>query len=374
MKFSWMAALTAALLFSGTVRAQNGPTEADADQYVTLPGDYAASQILITYKGAERASDEVTRSRREAKAFAEELTAKLAKEPELFESLAREHSDGPTSVLSGNLRSFSKGAMTRPFEKGVEKLEIGEITPKPVKSEFGYHIIRRNPMRVMQYGVKAIVATYLGAWRIRGIPDDSPVLRRPKAEARSLIAALADKVAPENFEEMAAKHSDIDKAGAFLGVFKHNDSPLADQLIQGVKGLEYGQISEPVELNIGFALLQRVKLVRRHAARIWIAHRDAVEPPLNSDAAGERDRETALSLARDLCNRLSQDPEQFAELAKQHSDGPFSVRGGEMPRWYVGFYHPAFESAVAELDADEITAEPVETPDGFFIVKRFSSD
>ena len=43
---------------------------------------------------------------------------------------------------TGNLGYFTKGMMVKPFEETAFKLEIGQIS-QPVKSEFGYHIIKR---------------------------------------------------------------------------------------------------------------------------------------------------------------------------------------------------------------------------------------
>jgi peptidyl-prolyl cis-trans isomerase C len=38
---------------------------------------------------------------------------------------------------------FGRGMMVRPFEEAAFKLNKGEMTQEPVKTEFGYHIIKR---------------------------------------------------------------------------------------------------------------------------------------------------------------------------------------------------------------------------------------
>ena len=43
----------------------------------------------------------------------------------------------------GNLGYFGRGAMVKPFEEAAFKLQVGQIS-EPVKSEFGYHVIKRT--------------------------------------------------------------------------------------------------------------------------------------------------------------------------------------------------------------------------------------
>ena len=60
-----------------------------------------------------------------------------------FGNLAKEFStDTGSGKKEGNLGYFTKGMMVKPFEEAAFKLQIGEIS-EPVKSEFGYHIIKR---------------------------------------------------------------------------------------------------------------------------------------------------------------------------------------------------------------------------------------
>ena len=65
------------------------------------------------------------------------------KKGEKFGKIAKELSiDSGSAKKDGNLGYFTKGMMVKPFEAAAFKLQIGE-TSEPVKTEFGYHIIKR---------------------------------------------------------------------------------------------------------------------------------------------------------------------------------------------------------------------------------------
>ena len=65
------------------------------------------------------------------------------KKGEKFGKLAKENSiDSGSAKKDGNLGYFTKGMMVKPFEETAFKLQVGEIS-NPVKTEFGYHIIKR---------------------------------------------------------------------------------------------------------------------------------------------------------------------------------------------------------------------------------------
>ncbi len=65
------------------------------------------------------------------------------KNGEKFGKLAKELSiDSGSGKKDGNLGYFTKGMMVKAFEEVAFKLQIGEISD-PVKTEFGYHIIKR---------------------------------------------------------------------------------------------------------------------------------------------------------------------------------------------------------------------------------------
>ncbi|MDQ6723733.1 MAG: peptidyl-prolyl cis-trans isomerase [Thermoproteota archaeon] len=65
------------------------------------------------------------------------------KKGENFSRLAKQFSlDKASGKRGGDLGFFTKGMMVKPFEETAFILQIGEIS-QPVKTEFGYHIIKR---------------------------------------------------------------------------------------------------------------------------------------------------------------------------------------------------------------------------------------
>lgn len=60
----------------------------------------------------------------------------------LFEDLARDYSTCPSGEQGGYLGEFGKGMMVPAFEKVAFSLLPGQISD-PVRTQFGYHLIKR---------------------------------------------------------------------------------------------------------------------------------------------------------------------------------------------------------------------------------------
>ena len=103
-------------------------------------GSIRASHILVAYKGASRASNSIDRTKNEAKTKANKLFSRIRRNPNLFEKLVKDNSDGPSNVLEGDLGFFQEGYMAKELYDFANKNRIGRIGL--VETEFGFHIVK----------------------------------------------------------------------------------------------------------------------------------------------------------------------------------------------------------------------------------------
>ena len=101
-----------------------------------------AAHILI--KTEPKATDKDVA---DAKAKAQALYEQAKKDPAQFAKLAKEQSQDPGSAAQGgDLGFFKREAMVKPFSDAAFLLKEGEISP-PVKSDFGWHVIRLSAIK-----------------------------------------------------------------------------------------------------------------------------------------------------------------------------------------------------------------------------------
>lgn len=101
-----------------------------------------ASHILIAVEPT--ASAEV---KQKARARAEDIYRQLKQKPGRFAELAKQYSQDPGSAAKGgDLGYFGRGAMLKPFEDAVFRMNVGEIAP-PVETQYGFHVIRLTAVK-----------------------------------------------------------------------------------------------------------------------------------------------------------------------------------------------------------------------------------
>lgn len=137
--------------------------QAHPDNYQT-PEAVHARHVLIA--AGDKRDDAAALAR------AEEVLAK-ARAGADFGALAKEYSDDPSAAQNdGDLGFFQRGQMIKPFEDAAFALTTQGELAGPVKTQFGYHIIRFEERRAA--GVKpfdevkdSLIATQKGEFRAR---------------------------------------------------------------------------------------------------------------------------------------------------------------------------------------------------------------
>jgi len=193
-----------ALLSAAGLVAQMKVTDAEVKQFydensAKFQGDEQrhASHILIGFGAGSTEKDKAA-----AKEKASEILAQLKKNPKRFEELAVKNSQDPGSAAKGgDLGTFGRGAMVKPFEDAVFGMKVNQISDL-VESEFGYHIIRLDGITGQNTSFESMKS------QIRG------ELSWQKAQAK--YAELADDFSNTVYEQSGSLKPAADKFGLQL--------------------------------------------------------------------------------------------------------------------------------------------------------------
>ena len=203
-----------ALLSAAGLVSQMSVTDAEVKEFydtnaAKFQGDEKrqASHILIGFGPSTTANEKAV-----AKDKAAAILAQLKKDPKRFEELATKNSQDPGSATKGgDLGSFGRGAMVKPFEDAVFGMKVNQISDL-VESEFGYHIIKLNSISGQSTKFADMKAQIKGelSWQ--------------KAQAK--YAELADDFSNTVYEQSGSLKPAADKFGLQLqtsGWMSHDD-------------------------------------------------------------------------------------------------------------------------------------------------------
>ncbi len=97
---------------------------------------FEARHILLLINSEDPAAAGAVKSR------AEEIIALLERYPDKFADLARDHSACPSGKQGGNLGQITRGSTVPEVETFLLQLEPGQLCPVPIRSRYGYHVLR----------------------------------------------------------------------------------------------------------------------------------------------------------------------------------------------------------------------------------------
>jgi peptidyl-prolyl cis-trans isomerase C len=121
-----------------------------------------------------------------ARAKAEDAIGVLKQHPEKFAELACLHSACPSGKQGGNLGQVTRGSTVPEVETFLLQLEPGQLCPVPIRSRYGYHVLRlerRVEGRQLPFeAVQEKIAAYL----------EERVWRQAVRQYIQILAACAD--------------------------------------------------------------------------------------------------------------------------------------------------------------------------------------
>lgn len=140
-----------------------------------------------------------------------------------------------------------------------------------------------------------------------------------------------------------------------------------EKMRKDIEGLNTNEISEIIDLDNKFLV---VKLIEKKEQQEEIrASHILLQYQGSERSTATRTKLEAKKQAEEVLKKVSVSGANFADIAKQFSDGPSTSAGGDLGFFKKGAMHPKFEEAAFALKTGEIS-KIVETPFGFHIIKK----
>lgn len=105
---------------------------------------WTVQHILVSTKEGTDAEGNATpaKSEKEAKAIVDEIYAKIQSGAD-FGELIEEYSEDPGLAKKDDFYTFTVGKMVPEFEEEAKKLAVDEVSAEAVKTDYGFHIIKK---------------------------------------------------------------------------------------------------------------------------------------------------------------------------------------------------------------------------------------
>jgi peptidyl-prolyl cis-trans isomerase D len=327
--------------------------DADVEKFYTeharefeTPHQVRAAHVLVAVgqTGGSEAEDK-------AKAKVADVIRR-AKAGEDFAKLAAEVSEDPGSKGNGGeLGYVSKGEMVPPFEAALFTLKKGELSPEPVRTQFGFHAIKvldiREASRKALKDVSAQIRGRLAADAAEAAAKAKADEVKPPLQTAADFMAEARKLGLTPVETTIAK---VERMGAAT----------ADALEEAAFALTQGGVSAPVQTPAGYVVMKAFETIPAGVPPL-AEIRDKVIAAVKRQKADV----AALERARQLATEAKTSDLQAAarKVAATTGETARFSRAKPAERLPGDVQLAALQTPVGAV------SEPVKTPQGYYVVK-----
>ena len=319
---------------------------------------YGVSQIFIPVDPKRPDGQAETLIRQAARALAN---------GDSFASVARGRSDHQ-SAPDGGFVGFVSAHSETSFSGAVQATRPGQVS-SPIKTRYGWHIIKRHPFeeaRALEKKLRVPTHGIIVAW-------DNPENRMAMKTGRTKEQAYAE--AMQVMQKLGSGDLSLEQAQAiytppqqrrpqaYLGLTeRHGDN---EHIFDALKAAETNQLLGPYDTPKGFAVVMRGKYLRSLFRHILIQHVGSEE----REGPVTRTREQALDIAERVLKQVLADRSKWNSLVEAHSDDRYSrSQAGRMGVLDPAIMPEGFASFAYDQPVGSIHPKVVETPFGFHIV------
>ncbi len=248
-----------------------------------------------------------------------------------FASLAAKFSQDPSAKENkGNLGYFSAFRMIYPFETAAYNTPVGKVS-KPVRTRFGYHIIKVADIRDNR-----------GEVTVAHIMIMNPEKPEDAEGAKTKIDDIYKKINQgEKFEDLAKQFSEDKSSSAKGGVLnRFGSGQLSSEEFEGVAfGLKNkDEISQPFQSKFGWHIM---KLIEKHALKPLSEMKNELESKIGKD---DRSRKLTTSLNEKLRKKytIKRDDKLFTKVAATVTNDVYESKW-EAPKEIIAFDGKLFD-------------------------------
>jgi peptidyl-prolyl cis-trans isomerase D len=314
------------------------------------PKTVQARHILI--KVDQNAKPEEVESARQR---AEDVL-KLAREGQDFAALARQYSEGPTKTKGGDLGTFPRESMVKPFADKAFSMKPGDISD-PVRTRFGWHLIKVenvNPVKTLLLDeARADIDKTLKIERSRNLAyDEAETVYDATFEGQNLVDIAQERnlnLQTTEFFPQKTPPKEIKDAARFASV---------------AFGLPVDEVSDVQEFGDGYYLIEVVEKVPSKIPEL-----KDVEDRVKKDVIKEKQDAKALSEANRFLAELKTG-QPFDTVSQKFKLAPkktgFFKRNDSIPT--IGQETEIARKAFKLSDHDQLPDEPLKGQKGYYVI------